>query len=42
MKSQMVESQFEDLEDLEEGEKGFSVLIKNSPEQICREIIAHI
>jgi len=42
MKSQMIESQFEDLEDLEEGEKGFSVLINNSPEQICTEIIAHI
>ncbi|MEC7862910.1 MAG: gluconokinase [Verrucomicrobiota bacterium] len=42
MKSQMIESQFKNLEDLEEGEKGFSVLINNSPEQICREIIAHI
>ena len=42
MKSRMIESQFEDLEDLEEKEKGFSVLIKDSPEQICSQIITRI
>ena len=42
MKSQMIESQFKDLEELEEKEKGFSVLIKDSPEQICSQIITRI
>ena len=38
MKAGMLESQFNDLEKLNEDEAGFTVQIKKSPEEICEEI----